>query len=150
MKTAFFAGSFDPFTIGHASVVRRALDIFDRVIIGVGNNSNKRYSRSTDQRKSDIDSVYADEPRVEVMVYDGLTVDAVKQCGADVIVKGTLSVADFESERSQADINREIAGVETVLFIAEPGLSGVSSTMVRELEQNGVDVSRFLAKSGKL
>ena len=147
MKTAFFAGSFDPFTIGHASVVRRALDIFDRVIIGVG---NKRYSRSTDQRKSDIERVYADEPRVEVMVYEGLTVDAVRQCGADVIVKGTRSVADFESERSQADINREIAGVETVLFIAEPGLSGVSSTMVRELEQNGVDVSRFLAKSGKL
>ncbi|MBP1540486.1 MAG: pantetheine-phosphate adenylyltransferase [Prevotella sp.] len=146
MKKAFFAGSFDPFTIGHASVVERALKVFDRVVIGIGNNTGKHYSRTTEERKTNIESIYAGDKRVEVMVYDGLTVDAVRACGADVIVKGTRSVADFESERTQADINRELTGVETVLFIAEPGLASVSSTMVRELEHNGVDVGRFLPK----
>ncbi|MBR1518632.1 MAG: pantetheine-phosphate adenylyltransferase [Prevotella sp.] len=146
MKKAFFAGSFDPFTIGHASVVERALKVFDRVVIGIGNNAGKHYSRTTEERKTNIESIYSGDKRVEVMVYDGLTVDAVRACGADVIVKGTRSVADFESERTQADINRELTGVETVLFIAEPGLASVSSTMVRELEHNGVDVGRFLPK----
>ena len=115
-RTGIFVGSFDPFTIGHASVVRRALPLFDRLVIGVGVNAGKRYMTSTEDRVAAISRLYADDSRVTVEAYTGLTVDFAERHGAKFIVKGVRSVRDFEFEREQADINRHLTGVETVLL----------------------------------
>ena len=142
-------GSFNPFTTGHDSIVRRALPLFDRLVIGVvGDHVGKPSIQPAEERMEAIRQLYADEPRVEVRPYFGLAVDFARSVGARFIVKGVRSVKDFEYEREQADINRQISGgeVETLLLYSEPQLSSVSSTMVRELQHFGVDVSQFLPK----
>lgn len=143
-RTGIFVGSFDPFTIGHASVVRRALPLFDHLVIGVGVNAGKRYMTSTEDRVAAISRLYADDSRVTVEAYMGLTVDFAERQGAKFIVKGVRSVRDFEFEREQADINRRLTGVETVLLYAEPGMDSISSTVVRELTSYGRDCTEFL------
>ena len=144
-KTGIFVGSFDPFTVGHDSIVRRSLPLFDRLVIGVvGDNVHKPSMRPAEERMRVISQLYADEPAIEVKPYHGLAVDFARAENARFIVKGVRSVKDFEYEREQADINRQIAGIETILLFAEPHLSSVSSTMVRELQHFGVDVSKFL------
>ena len=138
-------GSFDPFTVGHDSIVRRSLPLFDRLVIGVvGDNVHKPSMRPVEERMRIISQLYAEEPAIEVKPYHGLAVDFARAENARFIVKGVRSVKDFEYEREQADINRKIAGIETILLFAEPHLSSVSSTMVRELQHFGVDVRKFL------
>lgn len=144
MKTGLFAGSFDPFTIGHMSIVRRALPLFDRLIIGIGVNEHKQCMMSPLERKKAIEQLFEDDDNVVVMTYSGLTADFARSMGAAYIVKGVRSVRDFEAEREQADINRMLTGVETILLPAEPGLDSVSSTVVRELSHFGKDVSPLL------
>lgn len=146
MKTGLFAGTFDPFTIGHASVVRRALQLFDRVVVAVGVNDAKHPETTAQQRVEAIRSLYADDERVTVVAYSGLTVDVAREYGAAFIVKGVRSVRDYESEREQAEVNRRLAGIDTVLLMAEPGLEAVSSSTVRSLRSFGRDVSEFLPK----
>lgn len=146
MKTGLFAGTFDPFTIGHASVVRRALQLFDRVVVAVGVNDAKHPETTAQQRVEAIRSLYADDERVKVVAYSGLTVDVAREHGAAFIVKGVRSVRDYESEREQAEVNRRLAGIDTVLLMAEPGLEAVSSSTVRSLRSFGRDVSEFLPK----
>ena len=146
MKTGLFAGTFDPFTIGHASVVRRALQLFDRVVVAVGVNDAKHPETTAQQRVEAIRSLYADDERVTVVAYSGLTVDVAREHGAAFIVKGVRSVRDYESEREQAEVNRRLAGIDTVLLMAEPGLEAVSSSTVRSLRSFGLDVSEFLPK----
>ena len=146
-RIGVFVGSFAPFTIGHDNIVRRALDLFDRLVIGVvGDQVHKPDLPSADERRAAIERLYAREPRIEVRPYYGLAVDFARSVGARYIVKGVRSVKDFEYEREQADINRQISGgmVDTVLLYAEPSLSSVSSTMVRELQHFGVDVTPYL------
>ena len=143
-RTGIFVGSFDPFTIGHDSVVRRALALFDYLVIGVGVNQNKRYMLSADERVEAIRSLYRDEPRISVEQYSDLTVDFAKRLGAQFVVKGVRSVRDFEFEREQADINRRLTGIETIVLFAEPGLDSISSTVVRELTHFGHDCREFL------
>ena len=146
MKTGLFAGTFDPFTIGHASVVRRALQLFDRVVVAVGVNDAKHPETTAQQRVEAIRSLYADDERVTVVAYSGLTVDVAREHGAAFIVKGVRSVRDYESEREQAEVNRRLAGIDTVRLMAEPGLEAVSSSTVRSLRSFGRDVSEFLPK----
>lgn len=144
MRKGIFVGSFDPFTVGHASVVARALALFDRLVIGVGVNGSKSCLLTAGERVAAIRRLYAAEPRVEVAGYDGLTVDFARRVGAGFVVKGVRDTRDFEFERVQADINRRLTGLETVLLFAEPGLGSVSSTVVRELMRYGKDVSGYV------
>ena len=143
-RIALFAGSFDPFTIGHKSIVDRALPLFDEIVIGVGVNSGKRGHDTAENRCGSIEAVYAAERRVRVVTFDGLTVDAARREGAQFLLRGVRSVVDFEYERQLADINRNISGIESVLIYALPELASVSSSMVRELAGYGVDVSEYL------
>ena len=143
-RTAIFVGSFDPFTIGHADIARRALALVDRLVIGVGINDSKRYSLSTEERIQAIAGLFADEPRVEVVGYSDLTTDFALRMGAQCVVKGVRSVKDFEYEREQADINRQLTGLETLLLCARPELASVSSSLVRELARFGQDITPFL------
>ena len=137
-------GTFDPFTIGHESVVSRVLGLFDLLVIGVGRNVAKNPTQSVEERVLAIERLYANEPRIDVVAYDGLTADLARDCEAQYLVKGVRSVKDFEYEREQADINRRLTGIETILLPAEPGLDSVSSSLVRELQSHGYDVSEFL------
>lgn len=151
-RTGVFVGSFNPFTIGHDSVVRRALPLFDRLVIGVvGDHVGKPDMASAEERLRAIGQLYRDEPRIEVKPYYGLAVEFARSVGARFIVKGVRSVKDFEYERDQADINRQISDgeIETILLYAEPSYSAVSSSMVRELEHFGVDVSRYMPDTSK-
>ena len=145
MRTAIFVGSFDPFTVGHDSIVRRALPLFDRLVVGVvGDNVHKPDMCPAVERMRVIEELYANEPAVEVKPYYGLAVDFAREQGASYIIKGVRSVKDFEYEREQADINRQISGIETILLFAEPQLASVSSSVVGELRHFGQDVSMFL------
>lgn len=147
MKVGIFVGSFNPFTIGHDSIVTRALPLFDRLVIGVvGDQVHKPDMPSAEERINAIRELYKNEPRIEVKPYYGLAVDFAKAESANFIVKGVRSVKDFEYEREQADINRQLAGIETILLYAEPQLSSVSSSMVRELQHFGVDITPYLPK----
>lgn len=144
IMTGIFTGSFDPYTIGHDDILRRALPLFDHIVIGIGVNERKRYMQSAEERMKTIKAIYADEPKVEVKTYNDLTIDFARRENASYIIKGVRSVKDFEYERDQADINRQLSGVETLLLYADPRYSAVSSSMVRELIHFGQDVSRFL------
>ena len=150
MRKAIFPGTFDPFTIGHYSVVKRALTFMDEVVIGIGVNESKRTWFPVEKRVEMIQNLYADEPRVKVAAYSGLTVDFAKECGAKFIVRGIRTVRDFEYEETIADINRKLAGIETLLLFTEPELTSISSTIVRELLQFGKDVTAFLPEGMEL
>jgi pantetheine-phosphate adenylyltransferase len=144
-RIGVFVGTFNPFTVGHDSIVRRTLPLFDRLVIGVvGDHVQKSGLPSAPERVASIEVLYADEPRVEVKAYYGLAVDFAREQGARFIVKGVRSVKDFEYEREQADINRRIGDVETLLLYADPRYESISSSMVRELIHFGKDVKDFL------
>ena len=146
MKIGIFVGSFDPFTIGHDSIVRRALPLFDKVVIGVGINERKKCMLSAEERTERIARLYANEPKIEVKAYSDLTIDFARREGAKYIIKGVRSVKDFEYEREQAAINRRLSSIETLLLFAEPELESISSSVVRELHNFGRDITEFLPK----
>lgn len=143
-KIALFAGTFAPYTVGHHSIATRALAMFDKIIIAVGYNSKKGSQGDTAERVESIARIYADEPRIEVAAYEGLTADFAKERGACCLLRGVRSVKDFEYERDLADLNREISGLETVILPCEPQYAAISSSAVRELMSYGKDVSKFL------
>lgn len=146
MKTGLFTGSFDPFTIGHQSIVARVLPLFDKIVIGVGVNERKKYMYSAEVRVKEIAELYSDNPKVEVRAFNDLAVDFAHREGAWFFVKGVRSVKDFEYEREQADINRMMGGIETLLVFAEPQHASVSSSLVRELIHFGKNAEMFLPK----
>lgn len=133
MKTGLFVGSFDPFTIGHDNIVRRAVGLFDRLVIGVGDNPGKQCMFSLEERVRAIRELYADDPRIEVTSYSDFTIDLAQRVGARYIVKGVRSVTDFEYERIQNDFNHQLGGIETVLLYADPTMTSISSSAVRQL-----------------
>ena len=147
MRTGIFVGTFDPFTVGHDSIVRRALPLFDRLVIGVvGDNVNKPNMRPAQERLAAIAALYRDQPAIEVKTFYGLAMDFAKSEGAQFIVKGVRSVSDFEYEQWQADFNRRLGGIETILLYTEPQLASISSSALRELSHFGVDVSPYQPK----
>ena len=156
MKTALFTGTFNPFTIGHADIVERALKIFDRIVIGIGYNPDKNtkegfLSPEIEERVAQIKKVYENDSRVIVEAYSDLTVDLAERHNAVAIVKGVRSIKDYEYERDQADFNKLLSnGLDTILFYSRPELSALSSSMIRTLEMFGKDVSKFLpSEKGK-
>ena len=145
-RTAIFVGSFDPFTIGHDDIVRRALALVDHLVIGVGINEHKHYDRPAEERLRTIQQLYDDEPRITVKAFSNLTIDFARREGAQFVIKGVRSVKDYEYEREQADINQLLSGLETILLCARPQLACISSSMVRELFHFGMDTDQYLPK----
>ena len=143
-KTALFPGSFDPFTKGHQNIVERALPLFDRLVIGIGRNTTKQTLYTPEERQQQIAALFANEPRIEVRIYDVLTVDFAKSVGAQYVLRGVRTMADFEYERTIADVNKRLAGLETVLLFADADTASISSSLVRELKAFGKDVTDFL------
>ncbi len=145
MRVCLFPGTFDPITMGHTDIINRALPLFDKVVIGIGRNANKVPMFSEEQRLGWIKEIYINEPKVEAVVYEGLTVECCKRVGANFILRGIRYVNDFEYEKAIADMNRSINGhIETVFLTCLPQYTSVASTLVRDVLKNGGDVSQFL------
>lgn len=149
-RIALFPGTFDPFTIGHESLVRRGLQLMDEIVIAIGVNESKKSYFTLEERLEMIRDLYRDEPRVQVESYESLTIDFARETRAGFILRGIRSVFDFEYEKTIADMNRTISGIETFLLFTEPALTHVSSTQVRELLRYGHDVRFFIPKGMKL
>ena len=160
MKVGIFTGTFDPFTIGHQNIAERALPMFDKLVIAVAMSKLKHATEEISQRVESIKKVFPQECtelideqdaskgyRMEVVAYDDLTIDLAHRMGAQFLVRGVRSVKDFEYEREQADINRQLGGVETILLFSDPRYSSISSTLVRELRFFGREVDEFLPKA---
>lgn len=143
-RIALFPGTFDPFTIGHESLVRRGLSIMDEIVIAIGVNEAKKSFFPLEKRLTMIRDLYDAEPRVRVESYDSLTIEFAQKATAQYILRGIRSVADFEYEKTIADMNRTISGIETFVLFTEPALTHVSSSHVRELLRYGYDISRFV------
>jgi pantetheine-phosphate adenylyltransferase len=143
-RIAIFPGTFDPFTIGHASIVERGLKLFDEIVIAVGINFNKVDNAVAEQRVNAIKRVYANNPDIKVVSYSGLTVDLAHEMGAQFLLRGVRSVKDYEYESNLADVNRNISGIETVLLYSLPELSWLSSSVLRELASHGRDITPYL------
>lgn len=143
-RKAIFPGTFDPFTIGHSSLVERSLEIVDEIVIAIGINEKKNSYFTLEQRLEMIRTLYKDDQRISVSSYNSLTVDFAQEVDASLIIRGIRTVNDFEYEKTIADMNRVIAGVETIILFTEPELTHISSTIVRELLNFGHDVSKFI------
>jgi len=144
-RIAVFPGSFDPFTIGHEGIVRRALVLFDEIIIAVGANALKKSYYSLETRKEMISKVFRDDPGITVDHYEGLTVDYCRKRGAQYLLRGLRTAADFEFERAIAQVNRTIMpDVETVFLLTVPEHASVNSTIVRDIIRSGGDASIFV------
>jgi len=145
MNIAVFPGSFDPLTRGHESIVRRALPVFDEIVIGIGYNSNKKYFFTQEQREDFIRKTFADEKKIKVARYSGLTVNYCKEIGARYILRGLRTSADYEFERAIDQMNKAMdPDVETIFLVADPALSHISSTIVRDILLYKGDITPFV------
>ncbi|MFT4023412.1 MAG: pantetheine-phosphate adenylyltransferase [Flavihumibacter sp.] len=144
-RICLFPGTFDPITLGHVDIVKRALPLFDKIIIGIGLNAAKAPMFSAEQRLLWISEIFKDEPRVEGVVYEGLTVTYCQQIGARFILRGIRYVSDFEYEKTIADANRALdSNLETIFLTGEPKYTSVASTIVRDIIRNHGDASPFI------
>ena len=147
---AVFPGSFDPITIGHENIVKRALPLFDEIVIGIGNNSQKKYFFSLEKREEFARRTFEGIKKVRIVTYDGLTVNFCKQIGAAHILRGLRTSADFEFERAIAQMNQAMSsGIDTVFLVSDPSMSHISSTIVREILLYKGDVSIFVPEAVK-
>ena len=144
-KIAVFPGSFDPITLGHVAVIKRAIPLFDQLIIAIGDNADKKHMFTVEQRKKWIQNVFVNEPKISIEVYDGLTVEFCKKMNAHFILRGLRTSADFEFERSIAQVNRKLAPeVDTLFILTETKYTPITSSIVRDVIRNGGDVSEFV------
>jgi len=146
MKTAIFPGSFDPITLGHQDIIEKSLNLFDNVIIGIGQNREKKYMFSAEKRKKFVENTFQSIDNIQVKVYDGLTVDFCKKNNANYIIRGLRNVSDFEFEKTIALTNRRLSGIETVFFLTSAKNSFISSGIVRDLISNNGDYSLLIPK----
>lgn len=143
-KVVVFPGSFDPFTKGHEEVVNRGVEIFGKVIIAIGENSQKKYLFSKESRIAHIQSIYSGNTNVEVKTFTGLTVDFVRSQNTNLILRGLRNSSDFNFERTIAQMNKEIKEVESVFLMSTPELSALNSSVIRDIKKNGGDISKFV------
>jgi len=149
-RIAVFPGSFDPITVGHESVIRRACQLFDKIIVAIGENAEKKSYFSIEQRLEWISETFADEPRVEVARYSGLTVDFCKKNNAKFLLRGLRTSADFEFERSIGQVNKKLyADIETIFLLTAPEHTSLNSSIVRDILRHGGDASQFVPKTVK-
>ncbi len=150
-RIAIFPGSFDPITKGHESIVRRALPLFDKIVVAVGINSAKKYLFSTEMRVNWLKTLFADEPKIEVATYTTLTVDYCASIGAGFILRGLRNSVDFNYEKSIAQMNWALnPKIETLFYLTTPDLSAINATIVRDIYVNGGDISAFIPENIKL
>ncbi len=144
-RIGLFPGTFDPLTFGHLDIIERALPLFDKLFIGIGVNSSKVPMFSADQRLEWLNNIFEKEPKIETVIYEGLTVDCCKRIGANYILRGIRYVNDFEYEKAIADMNRSLDGnIETIFLTCLPKYTSVASTLVRDVLRYGGDVSQFV------
>jgi pantetheine-phosphate adenylyltransferase len=145
MRICLFPGTFDPVTLGHTDIINRAIPLFDKLVIGIGRNVNKVPTFSEELRLKWIKEIYKNEPKVDAVIYEGLTINCCKEIGANFILRGIRYVNDFEYEKAIADMNRSLdPGVETIFLTCLPQFTSVASTLVRDVLKNGGEVSQFL------
>ena len=145
MLIAVFPGSFDPITIGHVDIIRKALPLFDRILVAIGTNTQKKSLFSLEQRKQWISDVFKGIDKIEVDHFDGLTADYAKRINADYLLRGLRNGSDFDYEKTIAQVNQTIGkGLETIFFISSPEVAHISSTIVRDIIGGGGDVSKFI------
>ena len=147
MKIALVPGSFDPVTKAHVDIVKRSVGLFDKVYIGIGANSSKQGLLSVSKREDMLRAVFANDDRIHIVAYDGLTVDFCKSIGADYMIRGIRTVSDFEYEKAIAQMNHALEpAIESIFIVSKPGYSSISSSIVREIIRYNGDVSQFIPK----
>lgn len=147
-RICFFPGTFDPVTLGHVDIINRALPLFDKLVIGLGRNALKQPMFSEHQRMDWLREIYANESKIEVLAYEGLTVACCQTVQANFMLRGIRYVSDFEYEKAIADMNRALnPGIETVFLTCLPQYSSVASTLVRDVYRNGGDISSFVPEN---
>lgn len=147
MRVAIFPGSFDPITIGHVDIIKKALPLFDKIIISIGTNTQKKSLFSLDQREQWIRDVFSGEPKIAVDHFDGLTADYAKKIDSHYLLRGLRNGSDFDYEKTISQVNQTISkGLETIFFISSPEVAHISSTVVREIISGGGDASPFIPK----
>ena len=145
MRICLFPGTFDTVTYGHIDIIDRSLNLFDKIIIGIGVNANKQPMFSAAQRMNWVNEIYKNEPKIESITYDGLTVDCCKKVNANFILRGIRYVNDFEYEKAIADMNRSLKNnVETIFLTTLPKYTSIASTLIRDVIRNNGDISEFL------
>ena len=150
MKKAVFPGSFDPITLGHVDIVERALPMFDEIIVAIGINADKKYMWSLEERMAFLEATFANEPKIKVSSYTGLTAEFCKEQGADFILRGLRNPADFEFEKAIAHTNRKLSEIETVFLLTSSGKSYISSSIVRDVIRNGGDYTSLVPNTVKV
>jgi pantetheine-phosphate adenylyltransferase len=150
MKRALFPGSFDPLTRGHYDIIKRGVTLFDEVIVAIGINADKKYMFSLEQRQQFIEDAFANEPRISVVTYEGLTVDFCEKIGVEFILRGLRNPADFEFEKAIAHTNRDLAPIETVFLLTSAQTSYISSSIVRDVIRNNGDYTKLVPKSVRM
>ena len=146
-KIALFPGSFDPITVAHIDILKRALPLFDEVVVGIGLNNTKQGFISNEKKEEMLQLVFQHEPKIKVATYEGLTVEYCKQIGAQYMIRGIRSASDFEYEKAISQMNQSMhPDIESVFIISRPGYSAISSTIVRDILRNGGDISQFVPK----
>jgi pantetheine-phosphate adenylyltransferase len=147
MKRAIFPGSFDPITLGHYDIIKRGVTLFDEIIVAIGINADKNYMFSIEERQKFIEEAFADEPKIKVMTYKGLTVDFCKDVDAQFILRGLRNPADFEFEKAIAHTNRNLSTIETVFLLTASKTSYIASSIVRDVIRNNGDYTKFVPDS---